>query len=129
MVRITLSGVKDSLDPVTPGEYPITLTEVNEGVSEKGNPKIDLKFTITEEADEFGGRSLFMSVGVTDQSLWRVKQVLRALGADDSVLEGDDVDLGEAFGELIGMEALGKVRSEMTPDGRKVSRLHQITAV
>ena len=84
------------LEPLEEGEYSATVIKAEEGVSQAGNPKIDLRWEVTEGEHE--GRLIFDNLTFTQKSLWRVKQLFEAAGMDAEGEAAIDAD------ELVGIE-------------------------
>jgi hypothetical protein len=70
-----------SLDPLPDGIYNVEIVSAQEGSSKTGNPKIDIRWKVTDGAYE--GRQIFDSMSFHRDALWRTKKTLQALGFDD----------------------------------------------
>jgi len=96
MPTIDFSEVKD-LEPIPNGSYDAEIVFAQEGVSKNDNPKIDLRWKVL--AGEFAGRQVFDTLTFTQNSMYRVKNTLKALGFAPA-FKGEVVG-----GDLIGMQA------------------------
>jgi len=64
-----------------PGQYTLEIKTAKQGVSKAGNTKIDLRLTIIED-DEFAGVSVFDTITITPEALFRLKQYALATGVE-----------------------------------------------
>jgi hypothetical protein len=67
------------LEPVEAGTYEATIVFAEEGMSQSGNPKIDIRWMI-EEGQPNEGRQVFDTLSFHQDALWRTKLALQALG-------------------------------------------------
>jgi hypothetical protein len=67
-----------SLEPVPAGTYLATIIQADEGESQAGNPKVDLRWKII--GSEFDGRLVFDHLSFAPTALWRTKLFLQAVG-------------------------------------------------
>lgn len=79
MPSIDFSEVK-GIEPVPAGEYPATIVSAEEGVSQNGNPKIDIQWKIESGEKATDGRIVFEPLTFTEKAMFRVKQTMLALG-------------------------------------------------
>src|SRR5262245_21968199 len=86
---LNLSSVSGGFDALPPGEYEVTLVKVDvkkiqkEGPNQ-GKPMINLQWKVNGEIHpDYKNRRIFDGLPVTENTLFRVKQVLQALQADD----------------------------------------------
>lgn len=102
--------------PLVPGVYPFCIIEVKEKTTKNGNAMIALTLECTEEKS---GRNVrvYDNLVFTDSALFRVVQILRAIGKD--IKEGDDVDLDPW--DLDGK--FGMVNIGVQPDYNDASKL------
>lgn len=103
MPAIDFGDVKD-LVPVPAGSYPATIVKAEDGVSNNGNPKIDIQWKLETGVEGTDGRIIFEPLTFTDKTLWRVKRTLLALGFDN-----------DFSGEVTGDMLVGK-SAEITVD-------------
>lgn len=76
MPAIDFSQVK-GLEPIDEGVYEATIVDAKEGISKKGNPKIDLRWQVDVDGRD---RIVFDTLTFSPESMWRVKLTLQALG-------------------------------------------------
>jgi hypothetical protein len=100
MPGIDFSEVKD-LEPLPNGQYNCEIVYAQEGTSQNGNPKIDLRWKVLD--DEFAGRLIFDTLTFTANALFRVKQALKAVGFPEN-FSGEVVPA-----DLIGLQATLRV--------------------
>lgn len=77
MPAIDFTQVK-GLEPIEDGKYEATIVSAENGVSKKGNPKIDIRWQV--ELGEGQKRNIFDTLTFSVDSMWRVKLTLQALG-------------------------------------------------
>lgn len=85
-----------SLEPVPAGTYLATLIQAEEGVSQSGNGKMDLRWKII--GGEYDGRLVFDHLSFAPTALWRTKLFLQAVGFEDGYA-----------GEITSDDLIGKV--------------------
>lgn len=99
---------------IPPGQYATRIDKVTEKMSQNKNQYWFVEFTITEEP--LVGRKVFGNFMLDVQSLWKLRQLLEALGWDVSGLADINSD------ELIGQE-VGVVVDNETYEGQLRSRV------
>jgi hypothetical protein len=123
MPKINLADVK-GLDPIPNGWYDAEVVHAEEGTSQAGNEKIDLRWKVL--AGEFEGRLIFDNLVFTESTLWRVKQTLIALGFDaDFKGSVDGEELLGRHAEILVSTQVGSVdeeSGEKYPDRNRVNR-------
>lgn len=77
MPSIDFSNVK-GLDPIPQGSYTAEIVHAEAGVSQSGNPKIELRYKVV--GGDYDGRLVFDSLSFHPDALWRTKLNLTALG-------------------------------------------------
>lgn len=95
---------------IPPGDYLVGITAAEEKTSKNGHPQAALDLEILE--GEFKGRGVKDWVTVTERAMWRVKQVLVAIGYPN-------VDSGEVDFEapkMIGGKAIITIKHELWDD-------------
>ena len=95
---------------IPPGEYLIGITAAEEKTSKNGHPQVALDLEILE--GELKGRGVKDWVTVTERAMWRVKQVLVAIGYPNA--DSGEVDL-EAT-KMIGGKAVITIKHELYND-------------
>jgi hypothetical protein len=101
--RINFGAIKD-LDPISDGKYDAVISKAEFGMSQKQQPKCDLRWTI--EGGDFDGRIVFDTLSFSEKALWRVKEVLVALGFDEDFNDELTPDM------LLGMRGVITVATE-----------------
>jgi hypothetical protein len=122
MAELTLNfaGVEDQKEykPVPAGVYQLQLTDYKEGTVKSesspnfGKTKFDFTFEIVMNAEgtteeKHLGKKIFDNVTITENSLWRLKAVLKAFGLPIPEEGEFNVDFDELLGEEL--EATVKV--------------------
>jgi len=95
---------------IPPGEYLIGVTAAEEKTSKNGHPQVALDLEILE--GELKGRGVKDWVTVTERAMWRVKQVLMAIGYP--IAASGEVDLDAS--KMIGGKAIITVKHELWDD-------------
>lgn len=77
---INFADVPDANEPVPPGTYNCTIVAAEPTTSKSGgNPMIKIRWRIDDEGD-MHKRNIFDNLVFSPNALWRVRQVLEALG-------------------------------------------------
>lgn len=76
---IDFSTVPDTDKPIAPGKYNATIVHAEAKESKAGNPMIALRWRIDDEG-EYEKRNIFDNLVFSQNALWRVRQVLLAVG-------------------------------------------------
>jgi hypothetical protein len=95
---------------IPPGEYLIGVTAAEEKTSKNGHPQVALDLEILE--GELKGRGVKDWVTVTERAMWRVKQVLVAIGYPNA--DSGEVDLQAP--KMIGGKAVITIKHELYND-------------
>ena len=95
---------------IPPGEYLIGVTAAEEKTSKNGHPQVALDLEILE--GELKGRGVKDWVTVTERAMWRVKQVLVAIGYPNA--DSGEVDLDAP--KMIGGKAVITIKHELYND-------------
>jgi hypothetical protein len=95
---------------IPPGEYLIGVTAAEEKTSKNGHPQVALDLEILE--GELKGRGVKDWVTVTERAMWRVKQVLVAIGYPNA--DSGEVDLEAP--KMIGGKAVITIKHELYND-------------
>lgn len=99
MLNLDFSSVP-SREPLEEGIYDLVVAEAEETTSSNGNPMLKLTFNV---GGVDGDRKLWDNFVLIDKCLWKVKELLDAIGMDTSSI----VEMDPA--ELIGQPVRGKV--------------------
>lgn len=85
LIEVDFSGAKegDYDGPVPPGEYQVTVCEVEAGTSEKGNPKVVITFRVDPDQPE-AGRKVYRHCPTRGPGAGILKSTLVGLGLDAS---------------------------------------------
>jgi len=105
MPTIDFSEVQD-LQPLPDGQYTATVVSAKEGISQNGNPKIDIQWSV--EGGDYDGRRIFDTLTFTAKALFRVKATLKGLGFPEN-FSGDIT-----AEDLIGKTAVITVTTEQS---------------
>lgn len=111
-----------SRDPLEEGMYLLQISEASEKTSSTGNPMIAITYDViaTHEGEAVeGNRKLWDNYSLQAQALFKLKELLGALGIDTSAV----VDL--EVSDLIGQQVLAKVVQE-TYNGELRNRVKKL---
>lgn len=90
MLNLDFSSVP-SREPLEEGTYALCISDTEEKVSNSGNPMLLVTFDVT---DVDGNRKLFENFPLIPKALWKLKNLLDAVGMDTSeVMNLDPADL------------------------------------
>jgi hypothetical protein len=95
---------------IPPGEYLVGVTAAEEKTSKNGYPQVALDLEILE--GELKGRGVKDWLTVTERAMWRVKQVLVAIGYPGA--ESGELDLQAP--KMIGGKAVITIKHELWDD-------------
>lgn len=114
-----------SRDPLEEGVYLLQIAEATEKTSSTGNPMISVTYDVLatqDGTDVEGSRKLWDNYSLQAQALFKLKELLSALGIDTSAV----VDLDTS--DLVGQQVLAKVVQE-TYNGEIRNRCKKIYPV
>lgn len=136
-MKINFAEVESSFEPLPEGQYDciIDRVEVRESNSSEHNY---LNWELSVQDDDYEGRKLWMITSLSPRALFRLKDVLMALGVieDDDEIEiewDDEIDVSPKEGpqviepELDGIACVAVVTNEMY-DGRERNRVNDLIA-
>lgn len=90
MLNLNFSSVPDR-SPLEEGVYELQISKVEEKISSNGNPMLLVTFDV-QGVD--GNRKLFENYVLTDEALWKLKELFDALDIDTSdIVDLDPMDL------------------------------------
>ena len=115
MLNLDFSSVP-SREPLDEGVYDLTIAKIEETTSSTGNPMLKVEYDVNGVE---GNRKLWDNYVLIDKCLWKVKELVDALGVDTSELVEMDVS------ELLGMQVKAKVIQE-TYNGDIVNRIKKV---
>lgn len=103
-MTLDLSDVKTELEPIPPGVYDATVSEVTLETSKAGNPYLKWKFSVepNEDIGFDGVTPAYYNTSLLDQSLWVLKRTLKALGFKDNEL--GEINVDDLLLDLPGLE-------------------------
>lgn len=121
MPTFNFAGVPDQVifEPLPAGTYTLELNDYREGVvkgetKNKGATLYSFTFEVIDnENEKYNGRKVFDNLTITEDSLWRLKALLKAFGCD--VPEEGDIDVefddfvGESLKARVGVQKARKV--------------------
>lgn len=114
-----------SREPLEEGVYLLQISEAEEKISSTGNPMISVMFDVlsTQDGETVEGqRRLWDNYSLQAQALFKLKELLSALGIDTSAVVDMEVS------DLIGQQILAKVVQE-TYNGELRNRVKKIYPV
>ena len=115
MLNLDFSSVP-SREPLEEGVYHLQIAKVEETNSSTGNPMLKVEYNVLGVE---GNRKLWDNYVLIDKCLWKVRELLDAVGIDTSELVEMDVT------ELVGLEVNAKVIQE-TYNGDIMNRVKKI---
>lgn len=99
-LHVDMTGVKESLAALPPGNYPARVDNVEVGEARtSGQPVLNIHYTVT--GGPHAGRKVFQTISLQQTALWKLYQTLEAFGYSEADLSGE-LELDEQ--ELINME-------------------------
>lgn len=127
-INVDFSQIPDNNMPEGGYEAEITGVEMRTGKEnngQPGNPYLNWEFTITD--GDYTGRKVWMVTGLTEKSLWKLKETFEALGIEGDALdiEIDDDTNAMTEPEVIGIPVLVEVVQE-SYQGRTTSKASKI---
>lgn len=90
-----------SREPLPEGVYDVTIGKVEQVMSKTNKPMLKVEFEV--QSEEYQGRKLFSNYVLTEDCMWKVKELFDSLGLDTSQVLDIDTD------ELVGMGCMAKV--------------------
>lgn len=98
-----------SREPLEEGMYLLQIAEAQEKISSTGNPMISVTYDVisTHEGEEVpGGRKIWDNYSLQAQALFKLKELLSALGIDTAAVVEMEVS------DLVGQQVMAKVIQE-----------------
>jgi len=80
---VNFAEIPDADQPIAAGTYNATIVAAEPTISQAGNPMIKIRWRIDDEGPAHK-RNIFDNLVFTPAALWRVRQVLTALGFADN---------------------------------------------
>ncbi len=124
MPVLDFSDVK-GLEAIPEGTYRCTFADAEKKKGDKGD-FYKVKFTVTDDEDEYNGRSVIRNYSLSPKSLWAFKNLCLALGADADDFAGE-VDTDEMLIGLKGAECDVTVTIRQFED-RDVNNIEKVVA-
>lgn len=104
--------------PLTEGIYPAYLYDTDLRETKNGDDMYVLVFKVSEES-EASGRQLYLNLPVMQKTMWKIKEVLNALGVDTSGQV--QVDFDELLGTKVNLDVGNReYQGKVYDDVRKV---------
>lgn len=113
-VKVNFKGVESRRTPPE-GDYPCSVLEATQGVSNNKNDQIEFVCEISK--GEYKGVKLYLQCPLLENSLWKLHAFMTSLGVD---VPEDEIDID--LSELVGEEFMGVVTHE-TYNGKKKAKL------
>lgn len=108
-----------SREPLEEGKYILTIAEAEEKISSTGNPMISITYDVNSTFDGVevpGQRKLWDNYSLVEKALFKIKELLEALGYDTSELVTMDVtDMvgGQVVAQVIQETYNGEIRNRI----------------
>lgn len=118
MMNLDFSSVP-SREPLEEGKYILTIAEAEEKISSTGNPMISITYDVNSTFDGVevpGQRKLWDNYSLVEKALFKIKELLEALGYDTSELVTMDVtDMvgGQVVAQVIQETYNGEIRNRI----------------
>jgi Protein of unknown function (DUF669) len=123
-LKVNFAGVPDQtkFEPVPAGIYTLLLdnvvdSEVSQG-DNAGEPMFKLTWEIQSEDEDLQGKKVFDNLVLVQNSLWRLKAMMKAFGFEIDDSEGAD-DIEFEFEELLGKELQARLSVSAKQKDRK----------
>ena len=97
-IKLDFSNVTGgNFEPIPAGDYVVEIEKVENRTAKSGNEMLSLTFNVVE--GEYEGRKIFDLYVLTEKALWKLKDLLVAVGVDTEGMVDLDVDdlVGEVF--------------------------------
>lgn len=97
-IKLDFSNVTGgNFEPIPAGDYVVEIEKVENRTAKSGNEMLSLTFNVME--GEYEGRKIFDLYVLTEKALWKLKDLLVAVGVDTEGMVDLDVDdlVGEVF--------------------------------
>jgi hypothetical protein len=104
-IKLDLKGVSTGFEPLPAGKYLVKVAEAKEGVSNAGQPKVEMTFKVVAPA-QYRGRNIWAHLSLQEKALFKFKGMLLALGftKEDLDRDGIEIDLKELKGLEMGVK-------------------------
>jgi hypothetical protein len=103
MLNLNFAGMESDFETVPAGTYKAVLKAAEKGLSKANQPKVDLKFILTQEG--FVGTPVTTSLSLQEKALFKLRQFLIAMGVEREKLGGQyNVSLRAFLGRPIGLK-------------------------
>lgn len=87
-----------SREPIDAGTYDAVISNITEKTgASSGKPYLSLELTVADSDEDFGGRKVFDNVSLSENALWKLKQLTDATGIDID----DEFDTEDFLGEEV----------------------------
>jgi hypothetical protein len=90
VIEIDFEGVESGSSRIDDGSYPFYPSAIEEGVSSNDNPMLTFKWKCA--SGKFKGATLYDNITLVPQALWKLKQVLEAMGEEVDGVYSLDLD-------------------------------------
>ena len=97
-IKLDFSNVTGgNFEPIPAGDYTVEIEKVENRTAKSGNEMLSLTFNVME--GEYEGRKIFDLYVLTEKALWKLKDLLVAVGVDTEGMVDLDIDdlVGEVF--------------------------------
>lgn len=105
------------------GEYPATLTDYTVGTSQKGQPTINVEWTL----EGMNGRKSWRTFSLQPNALWSLRKALIAMGADPEFMASEDADIEDVMNSVRGARCILKVGQRTYMDEREKPPVEKTT--
>lgn len=97
-IKLDFSNVTGgNFEPIPADDYVVEIEKVENRTAKSGNEMLSLTFNVME--GEYEGRKIFDLYVLTEKALWKLKDLLVAVGVDTEGMVDLDIDdlVGEVF--------------------------------
>lgn len=123
-----MTGISTEFVPVEAGNYEAKFVHFENGISAAGNPKVIMRYEITEEGDAYG-RKLSAHRALTKEAMWSLNRDLLALGADPDDISGV-FDTDELLPDLLNNDVIISVTlGEPNENGVQFNNIDEVKAL
>lgn len=117
-IKLDFSNVTGgNFDPIPAGDYVVEVEKVENRTAKSGNEMLSLTFNVME--GEYEGRKIFDLYVLTEKALWKLKDLLVAVGVDTEGMVDLDVD------DLVGEVFAAKIEIQESPGYDPQNRIKQ----
>lgn len=97
------------------GDYPAQLTDFTNGISQKGQPTVNVEWTLIG----MGNRKAWRTFSLQANALWSLRKALVAMGCDAELLASEDADTDDVLNSVRGNKCILRIGQRTYMDERE----------